>query len=104
LDPVGWRRHGVAVTDRALVLRSGVLVRRLVVVPHERTQSLALAQGPLQRRLGLASFQLHSTTGPVSPRVDHLDARVAAGLLDEQATRARTARAGAGPEQWMRRA
>lgn len=104
LDPVGWRRHGVTVTDRALVLRSGVLVRRLVVVPHERTQSLGLAQGPLQRRLGLASFQLHSTPGPVSPRVDHLDARVAAGLLDEQSTRARTARAGAGPEQWMRRA
>lgn len=104
LDPVGWRRHGVTVTDRALVLRSGVLVRQLVVVPHERTQSLGLEQGPLQRRLGLASFQLHSTPGPVSPRVDHLDARVAAGLLDEQAARARTARAGAGPEQWMRRA
>ncbi|WP_454050900.1 PH domain-containing protein [Cellulomonas sp. Marseille-Q8402] len=102
LDPVGWRRHGVAVTERALVLRSGVLTRQLVVVPHERTQSLGLAQGPLQRRLGLASFQLHSTPGPVAPRVDHLDARVAAGLLDEQATRARTARAGAGPEQWMR--
>lgn len=104
LDPIGWRRHGVAVTERALVLRSGVLVRRLVVVPHERTQSLGLAQGPLQRRLGLASFQLHSTPGPVSPRVDHLDARVAAGLLDEQAARARAARATAGPEQWMRRA
>lgn len=104
LDPIGWRRHGVTVTDRALVLRSGRLVRQLVVVPHERTQSLALAQGPLQRRLGLASFQLHSTPGPVAPRVDHLDARVAAGLLDEQALRARTARAGAGPEQWMRRA
>lgn len=104
LDPIGWRRHGVAVTERALVLRSGVLVRRLVVVPHERTQSLGLAQGPLQRRLGLASFQLHSTPGPVSPRVDHLDARTAAGLLDEQATRARAARATAGPEQWMRRA
>jgi putative membrane protein len=102
LDPIGWRRHGVTVTERALVLRSGVLTRQLVVVPHERTQSLGLAQGPLQRRLGLASFQLHSTPGPVAPRVDHLDARVAAGLLDEQATRARTARAGAGPEQWMR--
>jgi putative membrane protein len=103
LDPIGWRRHGVSVTERALVLRSGVLIRRLVVVPHERTQSLTLAQGPWQRRLGLASFQLQSTAGPVSPAIAHLDARVAAGLLDEQATRARTARAGAGPEQWMRR-
>jgi putative membrane protein len=103
LDPIGWRRHGVTVTERALVMRSGVLVRSVKVVPHERTQSLGLSQGPVQRRLGLASVDLHSTPGPVVPRVAHLDARVAAGLLDEQATRARTARAAAGPEQWMRR-
>ncbi|RMI03741.1 hypothetical protein EBM89_18540 [Cellulomonas triticagri] len=104
LDPIAWRRHGVTVTERALVLRSGVLTRRLVVVPHERTQSLTLAQGPWQRRLRLATVQLQSTPGPVTPHVAHLDERVAAGLVDEQATRARVARAGAGPELWMRRA
>ncbi|HEY0214990.1 MAG TPA: PH domain-containing protein [Cellulomonas sp.] len=104
LDPIGWRRHGVAVSDRALLMRSGVLHRHLMVVPHERTQSLGLAQGPVERRLGLATFEVHSTPGPVLPAVHHLDARVAAGLLDEQSTRARTARAAAGPEQWMRRA
>jgi putative membrane protein len=104
LDPIGWRRHGVTVTERALVMRSGVLLRSVKVVPHERTQSLGLSQGPVQRRLGLASVELHSTPGPVVPTIAHLDARVAAGLLDEQAARARTARAAAGPEQWMRRA
>nr|WP_246280967.1 PH domain-containing protein [Cellulomonas humilata] len=102
VDPVGWRRHGVRVTDRALVTRTGRIWRSVDVVPHERTQSLGLAQGPLQRRLGLASFVLHSTPGPVAPRVQHLDAGVAAALLDEQAERARTARASATPEQWMR--
>jgi len=40
VDPIGWRRHGVLVTDRALILRSGRFWRRVVVVPHERTQSL----------------------------------------------------------------
>ncbi|WP_448059018.1 PH domain-containing protein [Cellulomonas hominis] len=102
LDPIGWRRRGVAVTDRALLLRSGVLVRELVVVPHERTQSLRLDQGPVQRRLRLASLAVHSTPG-AAPQSRHLDSRVAAGLLEEQAQRARTARAGAGPELWMRR-
>ncbi|WP_315096465.1 PH domain-containing protein [uncultured Cellulomonas sp.] len=102
VDPVGWRRHGVRVTDRALVTRSGRIWRSVDVVPHERTQSLGLAQGPVQRRLGLASFVLHSTPGPVAPRVNHLDAAVAAALLDEQSERARTARATATPEQWMR--
>ena len=101
LDPWAWRRHGVAVTDRALVLRSGRWGRRLVLVPHERTQSLGLAQGPVQRRLGVASVVAHSTPGPVSPRVDHLDAGTAALLLHEQAARARQARAGSGPERWM---
>lgn len=101
VDPVGRRRQGFAVTERALLLRSGRLYRILSVVPHERTQSLAIAAGPLQRRLGLASFTVHSTPGPVSPGVSHLGAADAAELLEEQAARARTARAHAGPERWM---
>ncbi|WP_448631245.1 PH domain-containing protein [Cellulomonas soli] len=89
-------------TGRALLARSGRVWRQVDIVPHERTQSLGLAQGPVQRRLGLASFVVHSTPGPVSPQVAHLDAVVVAELLDEQSRRARTARAGAGPEQWSR--
>ncbi|ROS25891.1 PH domain-containing protein [Cellulomonas sp. PhB150] len=101
VDPIGWRRHGVLVTQRALLARSGRVFRQLDIVPHERTQSLGLAQGPLQRRLGLASFVVHSTPGPVSPSVAHLDGKVAAALLDEQSARARSARAAATPERWM---
>jgi putative membrane protein len=71
------------------------------VVPHERTQSLGLEQGWLQRRLGLASFVLHSTPGPVHPRVEHLSAAAAAELLDQQSQRARVARASAVDERWM---
>ena len=102
VDPVGRRRRGVRVTPTALLVRSGRFWRRLDVVPHERTQSLGLEQGPLQRRLGLASFVVHSTQGKVQPQADHLDGRTAAALLDEQAARARTARTTAVPEQWMR--
>jgi len=101
LDPVAWRRHGVLVTEHALLVRRGRLGRQLDVVPHERTQSLGLVQGPLQRRLGLATLAAHSTPGPVSPTAAHLDAQVAASLLQEQAARARRARAAAGPERWM---
>jgi putative membrane protein len=101
LNPWTWRRNGVATTDRAVLLRGGRFVRRLVIVPHERTQSLGISQGPLQRRLRLASFALHSTPGPISPVMPHLDQAVAGVLLLEQATRARTARARSGPERWM---
>ena len=104
VDPVAWRRNGFLVTATALLIRRGRLLRQLDVVPHERTQSLGLTQGPLQRRLGLASVAAHTTAGPVSPAVAHLDQAVALRLLIEQAGRARRARAVAGPERWMERA
>ncbi|WP_380171013.1 PH domain-containing protein [Kineococcus sp. DHX-1] len=103
LDWISWRRRGYLTTDHAFLSRGGRVVRGLDVVPHARTQSLGLEQGPWQRRLGLASVRLHSTPGKVSPRVDHLAADVAARLLREQTQRARTARAGSGPERWMTR-
>jgi putative membrane protein len=91
-DPIGWRRRGYLVTGTALLLRRGVLQRELDVVPHARTQSCAVWQGPLQRRLGLASFELHSTPGPVKPTIEHLASDVAAELLDAQTSRSRGAR------------
>lgn len=101
LDPLAWRRNGYTVTGRALLVRRGRLVRTAEVVPHERTQSLGLGQGPLQRRLGLTSFVLHSTPGPIGPRVVHLGDDEASRLLSDQASRARAARTSAGPERWM---
>lgn len=103
VDPIAWRRTGFRVTSAALLIRRGRLRRALDVVPHARTQSVGLRQGPLQRRLRLVSFTLHSTPGPVSPEVPHLDAATAARLLAEQVDRARAARASSGPERWMER-
>ncbi len=103
VDPLAWRRDAYAVTSRALLLRRGRLVRRLDVVPHERMQSVAVEQGPLQRRLRVATFTVHSTPGSIAPQVPHLDEADARRLLWEQADRARAARAAAGPERWMER-
>ncbi|UWX97225.1 PH domain-containing protein [Arthrobacter zhaoxinii] len=100
--PLAWRRNGFLVTDSALLARHGYLWRSLQVVPHSRTQSLALEQGPLQRLQRLADLVLHSTPGPVSPRVVEIDADTARQLLDDQALRARTARRRDLPEQWLR--
>jgi putative membrane protein len=101
VDPVAWRRNGVRVTHEALLVRRGRVRRRLDVVPHARTQSLAVTQGPLQRALGVASLHVQSTTGPVDPVVPHLGASAAADLLQDQAVRARRARRLALPERWL---
>lgn len=101
LSPLGWRRNGYRATDTALLLRSGRLWRQLVVVPHQRTQSIALHQGPVARRFRLADLVLHTTAGPVVPRLRQADAGQALALFDEQSARARLARTRQTTEQWL---
>ncbi|WP_430868356.1 PH domain-containing protein [Demequina aurantiaca] len=101
-DLLQWRQRGVRATESALLIRSGRFVREVSIVPHARTQSLALQQGPLQRALGLATVEVHSTNGPVKPVAKHLGVDDAIALLDAQAERAREGRRHQTPEQWMK--
>lgn len=101
LDPLAWRRNAYRATDTVLLCRRGAVIRLLEVVPHERTQSLSLQQGPLMAALGLASFVLHSTPGPVRPLVKHMSLANALALFDEQAQRAATARRIHRQERWL---
>ena len=95
VDPLQWKQRGVRAGEGAVMIRSGRFTREFVLVPHERTQSLGVRQGPLQRSRGLASLTVHSTPGPVRPIAAHLDVAAALALLDEQAARARAGRGGA---------
>ncbi|WP_218975237.1 PH domain-containing protein [Miniimonas arenae] len=103
VDPLAWRRNAFRVLGAALALRRGRIWRELTFVPHERTQSLGVSQGPIDRRLRVVTFSAH-TSGGISPTLPHVDAAVAAALMADQAERARAARRVAGPEQWMRHA
>lgn len=102
LAPLGWRRNGFAATDTALLIRSGRWWRALVLVPHQRTQSMALHQGPLARRFGVVDLVLHTTPGPVVPRLYQADLDQARTLFNDQAARARLARKRQTTEQWLR--
>jgi len=101
LAPLGWRRNGFLATRTALLLRSGRWWRVLILVPHQRTQSMALHQGPLARCFGVADLVLHTTAGPVVPRVFQAGIQQAVELFDQQATRAREARKRQTSEQWL---
>ena len=68
-----WRRTGFAITPDTVLLRRGAIWRELVVVPQARMQSASLSQGPLLRRLRLASVRLHTVAGPVDARLGAID-------------------------------
>jgi putative membrane protein len=82
LRPFSWRRTGYAVSAGAVLLRRGVLDRELVLVPLARLQSVAINQGPVRRRLRLASARLHTVTGPVSATLGVIDVGEAVRLLE----------------------
>jgi putative membrane protein len=74
LRPIGWRylRHGV--DERVFVTDRGWLTKRIAVVPHAKMQSVRIEQGPLQRRLGLATVHVDTPDGPVNAAALHRDA------------------------------
>lgn len=101
LAPLGWRRNGFTATDTALLIRSGRWWRHLVVVPHQRTQSIALEQGPLARRFRVVDLVLHTTAGPVSPRLVQAGLAEGRALFEAQSARARAARKLQRSEHWL---
>ncbi|MGO3065533.1 MAG: PH domain-containing protein [Brevibacterium linens] len=92
IDPLVWKRRAYALTDSLLVLRLGILDRRVDFVPHVRVQSLRYYQGPLMRALNLGTVAVHSTVGPITPLVKHQDADAAKRFFTEHAERTRIAR------------
>ncbi len=99
--PFWWRGLAWGADDRVFVATRGLFRRQLDVVPHGKTQSVRLTQGPWQRRLGLATVRLDSTPGPVAAEVPHRLAAEARALTETQAARAGASRREAGPERWM---
>ena len=91
-DPFTYRRNGFAVTPLLLLVRSGRWVRRLTFVPHRKVQSFELAQGPLQKKAGLAHLSLRVAGGTLSTSVHNADAEVARSLT------VRLAQMGVAPE------
>jgi putative membrane protein len=68
-----WRRNGFALRPGAILLRKGAIWRELIVVPDPRLQSVSVRQGPLLRRLRLASVHLHTVSGPIVAQLGALD-------------------------------
>jgi putative membrane protein len=96
-----WGNLGVAVDDRVFAASRGFLTRHVAVIPHARTQSVGVSQGPWQRALGLASVQVDTTPGPVTVVGLHRDAGDARAIAEAQLLRAARARTTGPADRWM---
>jgi putative membrane protein len=88
IDPIAWRRTGYALRPNLLVFRTGVLWRKLVILPLARIQSIQITQGPVERLVRLSSARVHTVIGPVSAVLPTMAKDEAALLFDRASTAA----------------
>ena len=100
---VGWawvvvgrtvRSWGYAERAEDLLVTRGVLQRQLVVVPYGRMQFVDVTAGPLDRRFGLATVQLHTAAAATDAQIPGLVPAEAARLRDRLAARGEAGAAG----------
>ncbi|GAA1978915.1 PH domain-containing protein [Microbacterium pumilum] len=73
LRPLSWRRNGFRLAEDVLLLRRGLIWRKLSVLPLARLQSFAVHQGPVDRILRIASGHGHVVVGPVWTQLSAID-------------------------------
>jgi uncharacterized protein len=85
LLPRSLRSWGYAERVDDLLVRHGLLVRRLSVVPYGRMQFVDVTAGPVERMLGLATVQLHTAAAATDAKIPGLPPEEAARLRDRLA-------------------
>ncbi|MFE9253863.1 PH domain-containing protein [Streptomyces sp. NPDC006879] len=76
-----WRSWGYAERSDDLLIRRGVMWREETVVPYGRMQLVEVTSGPVERRFGLATVQLHTAAAATDATIP--------GLLPMEAERLR---------------
>ncbi|WP_033662021.1 PH domain-containing protein [Salinispora vitiensis] len=97
LNPLGQPVLGAGLHERVFAVRSGLLTRHIVVVPYARIQSVRVVQGPVQRRLGLATVHADTAGGAGAAARDRAVAEAWA-LAAELTARAHQARRATRPQ------
>jgi membrane protein YdbS with pleckstrin-like domain len=88
-DVVAQRRVGAwgyREREDDLLIRRGLLVHRLSVVPYGRMQFVDVTAGPAERSFGLATVRLHTAAAATDARIPGLAADEAARLRDQLAS------------------
>ncbi|MEP6695794.1 MAG: PH domain-containing protein [Pseudonocardiales bacterium] len=79
------RSWGYAERADDLLVRHGLIIRRLSVVPYGRMQFIDVTAGPIDRRVRIATVHLHTAAAASDARIPGLPAGEAARLRDRLA-------------------
>jgi membrane protein YdbS with pleckstrin-like domain len=77
------RAWGYAERAEDLLVRRGVMFRRMSVIPYGRMQYVEVTAGPFERAFGLATVQMHTAAAASDARIPGLPTLEAARLRDQ---------------------
>ncbi len=76
------RAWGYAERDDDLLVRHGLFLRKLSIVPYARMQFVDVTAGPMERVFGLATVTMHTAAAASDARIPGLPSAEAARLRD----------------------
>lgn len=93
---IGRRVSSFGYLERSedLLVRSGILFQRLVIVPYGRMQLVDVTAGPIDRALGITSVQLHTAAATTEAVIPGLTPEIAAQVRDRLARAGETRSSG----------
>ncbi|MGJ9404383.1 PH domain-containing protein [Arthrobacter sp. KK5.5] len=94
LIPRQVRAIGYAERENDLLVRSGLLFQKVLVVPYGRMQYVDVAVGPIDRQLGLCRVQLHTASTSATAEIPGLPAAEGTRLREQLSARGEARLAG----------
>jgi membrane protein YdbS with pleckstrin-like domain len=93
---IGRRVRSFAYCEREhdLLVTSGILFRRTVIVPYGRMQLVDVTAGPIDRWLGITTVQLHTAAATTDATIPGLEPDIAAAVRDRLARKGENRSAG----------
>jgi uncharacterized protein len=93
---IGRRVRSFGYCERGddLLVTSGIMFRRMVIVPYGRMQLVDVKAGPIDRWLGVTTVQLHTAAATTDAKIPGLVPADAAALRDRLAQRGEQRTAG----------
>jgi membrane protein YdbS with pleckstrin-like domain len=88
------RSFGYAERGDDLLVTSGIMFRRMAIVPYGRMQLVDVKAGPIDRWMGITTVQLHTAAATTDASIPGLEPDVAAELRDRLARRGEQRSAG----------
>ena len=80
LPAIEYRQWGYIISDDRIEIRHGIFLIKITVIPIVRIQHITISQGPINRKLGISTINIHTASGVFS--IEGISSEYASAMAD----------------------